>query len=70
MEYQNMFSPVASKWNRVFKRIINGDKMTAKNLEVIKEIKRGFPKLDEYVELAKLKIKENPVLLEEENETE
>jgi len=70
MEYQNMFSPVASKWNRVFKRIINDDKMTKKNLEVIEEIKRGFPKLDEYVEMAKLKIKENPVLLEEENETE
>ena len=67
MEYQNMFSPVASKWNRVFKRIINGDKMTAKNLEVIEEIKRGFPNLDEYVELAKLKVKQNPEVLNEES---
>lgn len=67
MEYQNMFSPVASKWNRVFKRIINGDKMTAKNLEVIEEIKRSFPKLDEYVELAKLKVKQNPEVLNEDS---
>jgi len=67
MEYQNMFSPVARKWNRVFKRIVNGDKMTKKNLEVIEEIKRAFPKLDEYVELAKLKIKQG-LVLEETNE--
>jgi hypothetical protein len=69
MEYQNLFSPVASKWNRVFKRIVNGDKMTKLNLEVIEEIKRGFPKLDEYVELAKLQIKQNPDILDETDET-
>jgi len=68
MEYQDMFSPVASKWNRVFKRVVNGDKMTKLNLEVIEEIKRGFPRFDEYVELAKLKVKQNPEILEEENE--
>lgn len=69
MEYQDMFSPVASKWNRVFKRIVNGDKMTKLNLEVIEEIKRGFPKLDEYVELAKLQVKQNPDILDETDET-
>jgi len=41
--------------------------MTKKNLEVIEEIKRAFPKLDEYVELAKLKIKQG-LVLEETNE--
>lgn len=69
MEYQDMFSPVASKWNRVFKRVVNGDKMTKLNLEVIGEIKRGFPKFEEYVELAKLKVKQNPEILEEKDET-
>jgi len=66
MEYQDMFSPVASKFNRVFKRVVDDAKMTKLNLEVIKEIKLRFPDFDKYVELAKLKVKQGLVL--EENE--
>lgn len=70
MEYQHQYSPLASKWTRVFKRVINGDKMTKLNLEVIEETKQMFPDYDKYVDIAKLKIKKNPELLEEENEQE
>lgn len=66
MEYEDIFRPMASKYNRVFKRVVNGDKMTKLNLEVIEETKKTFPDYDKYVELAKLKIKQNPSLLEEE----
>ncbi len=55
MEYEEMFRPLASKWNRVLKRVINGDKMTKLNLEVIDEIKRAYPNFDELVEISKNK---------------
>lgn len=42
-EFEDIYMKQASKWNRVMKRIKNGDKMTPKNLEVLKEIKEeGF----------------------------
>lgn len=69
MEYENIFRPMASKYNRVFKRIINDDKMTKLNLEIIEEIKKKFD-LDKFVELARLKVKQNPNLLELEDEIE
>lgn len=40
-------------WNRVFKRIVNGDKLTALNLAVIDEIKANGFELDYLVEKAK-----------------
>jgi hypothetical protein len=65
MEYQDMFSPVASKFNRVFKRVVDNAKMTKLNLEVIKEIKMMFPDYEKYIDLAKLKVKQGLVLEEE-----
>ena len=45
--------PVAS-FNRTFKRCVNGDKMTALNLDTIKEAKAIFKNWDDLVDLAKL----------------
>ena len=42
-EYFETFSPLVSSFNRVVKRITNKEKMTDKNLEIIKQIKEyGF----------------------------
>lgn len=42
-------------FNRVFKRCVDGDKMTDKNFDVIKKAKKFLPDWDGYVEKAKLK---------------
>lgn len=42
-----------SSWNRVFKRCVKGDNMTAKNKEVIEEAMKVFPKWDRLVAAAK-----------------
>jgi len=42
-----------SSWNRVFKRCVKGDNMTPKNIEVIKEASKMFPKWDRLVAAAK-----------------
>jgi len=68
MEYQDIYSPLASKWTRVFKRVVNGDKMTALNLEVIEETKKVFPDYDKYVDLAKLKTKQGLIVEGEDEE--
>jgi len=51
--YQDRWSKSVSSWNRTFKRCINNDKMTALNLEAIKDAKTVFPNWDELVELGK-----------------
>jgi len=40
-------------WNRVFKRIVKGDNLTAANKEIITDLKKEFPEMDKYVAQAK-----------------
>ena len=43
MEFDEMYMPKVSRWNRVMQRVKDGAKMTEKNLAVIDEInKEGF----------------------------
>lgn len=42
-----------NSWNRVFKRCVRGDKMTDKNVDVIKDAKALFPNWDKLVAKAK-----------------
>ena len=51
--YQDRWSKSVASWNRTFKRCVNGDKMTALNLEAIKDAKTVFPNWDELVEIGK-----------------
>lgn len=45
-EYFEEFSPLVSSWNRVVKRIVNGDPMTKSNIEKIEEMKKyGFEEI-------------------------
>lgn len=37
-EFDDKYTPTVSRWNRVLERVKNGDKMTIKNEEVLKEI--------------------------------
>lgn len=42
-EFDDKYKPVQDRWNRVMKRVKNGDKMTPKNLEALKEMEEaGF----------------------------
>lgn len=50
--YREAFKNV-SGWTRVYNRCVKGDKMTAKNLEIIAEIKKTFPNFDELVDIGK-----------------
>jgi hypothetical protein len=52
--YETKWKKTVGKWNRVFSRCVNGDKMTKLNLEVLDEIKKMFPHVDELVDLAKM----------------
>ena len=61
-EYEDKFKPLASNFNRVLKRRIEGKEMTKKNLDIILEIGKHFPNFDEIVEDAKSK---NVVIPEE-----
>lgn len=40
-------------WNRVFKRMVKGDNITAANTVIIKDMKEHFPEVDKYVAKAK-----------------
>lgn len=42
-----------ASWNRTFKRVVNGDNMTANNKQVISEVTKIFPQWDMYVEKAR-----------------
>lgn len=67
--YRDRWDKVIASFNRVFKRVISGQNMTKLNLEVIEESKKCFPKYDEYVDMAKKALKEDPSLIvEDENE--
>lgn len=51
--YDEIWKGEVEKWNRVYKRSVNGDKITDKNLEIITRIKNEFPNYDELVDLGK-----------------
>lgn len=58
-DYRERWDKDISKFNRVFNRVVKGDKMTKANLEIVAETKANFPDYDKYVDLARLKIKSN-----------
>jgi len=62
--YECKWKKTVGKWNRVFSRCASGAKMTKLNLDVIADIKKLFPNMDELVDLAKL----SGTKLEEEDE--
>jgi hypothetical protein len=69
-DYRERWDNKISNFNRVFKRVITGQKMTPLNLEVIAECKAYFPKYDEYVDKAKEALKKDPSLaVEDENDS-
>jgi hypothetical protein len=51
--YDEAWKDEVAKWNRVYKRCVDGDKMTPKNLEVIERIKYLYPNFEELVILGK-----------------
>lgn len=52
-EYRDLVKKPVDSYNRVFKRCVEAAKMTALNLEVIKEAKVFFPNWDDMVDRAK-----------------
>lgn len=52
-EYRNKWQYKINQWNRVFKRCAKGDRITDKNIEVIAEAKKQFPRWDKMVAAAK-----------------
>lgn len=40
-EFDDIYQPTTERWNRVLGRVKRGDKMTAKNLEVLEEIRKA-----------------------------
>lgn len=57
MEYESMFKPMVSRFNRVVTRIAKGDKMTANNLEAIKEMQEFYPDFEKHIPEIKKKLK-------------
>lgn len=53
-DYRAATMPAVGRFNRVFKRVLDDAKLTKDNLEVLQEIKRKFPNLDQLVEQAKI----------------
>lgn len=51
-QFRKTWIKQVASFNRTFKRCVNGDKMTALNLETIKEAKNIFPNWDDLVSLA------------------
>jgi len=51
-KYRNAWQYKITAWNRVFKRCVNGDRITDKNKEVIAEAKKQFPRWDKMVAAA------------------
>ena len=47
--YRERWDKLVKSWNRVYKRCVNGDKMTKLNLEAIVEVKKVFSNFDELV---------------------
>jgi len=52
-EYRLAWDKRVSSWNRVFKRCVNGDKMTANNIAAISDAKDVFGNWDDLVDVAK-----------------
>lgn len=52
-KYRFAWQRKVASWNRVMKRCVLGDNITAKNKEVIEDALEYFPKWDKYVALAK-----------------
>jgi len=52
-EYRDKYVSMCSQFNRVFKRVVEGKPMTDLNKKVIKDIKKAFPRFDDYVIMAK-----------------
>lgn len=52
-EYRYKWQYKISAWNRVFKRCVRGDNMTAANKTIITEAVKAFPVWDKYVSKAK-----------------
>ena len=63
-EYDEKYKPMVARFNRVMKRIVNGDKMTEKNNAAIEEMKVLFPNIDEII----TKVKADPTAILEEPE--
>lgn len=63
-QFRGKYKKLVDGMNRVFKRCVNGDKMTKANLEIISDAKQIFPNWDEMVDMAKA----SNVELEEETE--
>lgn len=52
-EYDDKYKPIASRFNRVLKRVVAGAKITKKNEDIIAEIKTFFPEYEDIVEKAR-----------------
>lgn len=52
-EYRETYKSMVASFNRVFKRCVNGDKMTDNNKIAIRLAKKYFPDFDTYVDIAK-----------------
>lgn len=55
MAYETVWTPKVASMNRVMTRCVKGEKMTAKNLEIIEEAKKLFPNWEELVVNSKSK---------------
>jgi hypothetical protein len=53
--FRKRWQPKLIAWNRVFKRCVRGDNITAANKIIISEVEKEFPMWDKYVQLAKKK---------------
>ena len=53
MSYRERWDKSVASWNRVFKRCVKRDKMTAANMEVIDDGKKIFPEWDTLVDIAR-----------------
>ena len=51
--YRMAWQRKISSWNRVFKRVVRGDNITANNIKVIEEVVPLFPQWEKYVKMAK-----------------
>lgn len=52
-EFDDVYDKKAQQWNRVYKRCVDGNKLTAANKEIITDIKKEYPHFDELVEQGK-----------------
>lgn len=64
-DYRRQYKQMVSSFNRVFKRCVNGDKMTDNNKLAIRQAKKYFPEWDTYVDVSKA---QGLVEIEEEEE--